>query len=507
MCQLYDGLSTFRFEGERSSNKDVTLSHLMNENLGEDAEMKLEDVEVEVDEVDIHTPKLAGSLIHTQCGALLKNLIGEAVGQKTIGASWGTSKIFPFLLENHLCFKNWHCGVPLLNKKLPSSWSPRESACCIVVLTHERLEIKLEVVKMTPGEMLPIIVSKGNELTPSWADEHERHEVVHYAPDRDGNILAYSLRKNDAVRSTAKVSRLEKRKVASPPIEEDVVETPPQKRQKSVTKGKGRREDTPQANIVHHAGTVPEIMPTDDLHSAKASNNAITTAQTKVEPENIPEAAAFNGLDLADILNDEIFVEASGDMADGGSRHPMALDGSTAAGAPPILIIQPTPSSSPTKSQLTSDRAPVSTTHLRVSSGGFGNLGRAHSETPSSTGSIVGDTTSFNSVLKRARNSLWVLADSAAAKLRTEAINKDLATIVRTDIVTSYIQRTEKPPLTFDFACHFELIDSAGNELVRHGMSEDDVACMVMQLLNEVKVDVDSDPSGFMAKWFDKLPA
>ncbi|KAF8309530.1 uncharacterized protein EI90DRAFT_3025057 [Cantharellus anzutake] len=302
MCQLYDGLSTFRFEGERSSNKDVTLSHLMNENLGEDAEMKLEDVEVEVDEVDIHTPQLVGSLTsadnkfgnhsqrHTQCGALLKNLIGEAVGQKTISASWGTSKIFPFLLENHLHFKNWHRGVPLLNKKLPSSWSPCKSACCIVVLTHERLEIKLEVVKMTLAKEM------SSHLVGQMSMKGMKSFIMPWIE------MAISL----------------------PILSERTMQLEAQPRCPAWRKGRLqahllRRMWCPRPHPRNDRSTVPEeIMLTNDLHSAKASNNATTAAQTKVEPENIPEAAAFNGLDLANILNDEIFVEASGDMADGG---------------------------------------------------------------------------------------------------------------------------------------------------------------------------------------------
>jgi hypothetical protein len=84
------------------------------------------------------------------------------------------------------------------------------------------------------------------------------------------------------------------------------------------------------------------------------------------------------------------------------------------------------------------------------------------------------------------------------ARLQEAINNKDLAMIVRIDVVTSYVQRMEKSPLTFDFANYFELIDSAGNELVRHGMDKDDAVCMVRQLLNEVGVDV--DPSGTMAK-------
>jgi hypothetical protein len=76
----------------------------------------------------------------------------EATEITELGHNWRVANILSFLLEHRLRFAGWHRGVPRLNKSLPCDWTPRESAWCIMQLTHQDPEQTLRVEQMTDGK-------------------------------------------------------------------------------------------------------------------------------------------------------------------------------------------------------------------------------------------------------------------------------------------------------------------------------------------------------------------
>ncbi|KAF8337548.1 uncharacterized protein EI90DRAFT_3013741 [Cantharellus anzutake] len=161
------------------------------------------EVEGDANDMDYHTPALKRKeglafadktySSHPQCHTEL-----EATGITELGHNWRVANILSFMLEHRLRFVGWHRGVPHLNKSLPCDWTPRESARCIMQLTHQDPEQMLRVEQMTDGEE--------NLTGLGLPDEYLMHEVLHYAPDAKGNITKYLLPEHETRRAIVRTA-------------------------------------------------------------------------------------------------------------------------------------------------------------------------------------------------------------------------------------------------------------------------------------------------------------
>ncbi|KAF8313918.1 uncharacterized protein EI90DRAFT_3179517 [Cantharellus anzutake] len=159
------------------------------------------EVECDAEDVDYHTPLLkmkeglstidraygAHTVRRTDCAGKLKAMIQEATGIMDLGHNWRGVNILLFLLEHRLRFAGWHRSVRRLNRGLPCDWTPRETARCMLQFDHEDPVQTLRVEHMTD-------------------DEYLKREVLHYAPDGNGNISKYALPQNEVRRAVGKTA-------------------------------------------------------------------------------------------------------------------------------------------------------------------------------------------------------------------------------------------------------------------------------------------------------------
>ncbi|KAF8318041.1 uncharacterized protein EI90DRAFT_3133535 [Cantharellus anzutake] len=142
-------------------------------------------------DIDYHTPILKRkdslAMADRQAAAWLKTMIQEATCVSELGTDWRVANVLPFLLEHHLRFAGWHCGIRRLNESLPCDWTPCESARGMMRLYHSDPEQKLKIETMTE-------------------EEYEKREVLHYAPDANGSVGKYMLPENEARRAVAKAA-------------------------------------------------------------------------------------------------------------------------------------------------------------------------------------------------------------------------------------------------------------------------------------------------------------
>ncbi|KAF8324371.1 uncharacterized protein EI90DRAFT_3244867 [Cantharellus anzutake] len=218
--KLYDGIKAFRdflhhlgaFNNSKTSTSEVFgASGLMKSivtqakqsvHFSDDLDRYLgnttakSEVECDAEDVDYHTPLLkmkeglstidraygAHTVRRTDCAGKLKAMIQEATGIMDLGHNWRGVNILPFLLEHRLRF----AGL--------ASWcsTPKQRAS----FDHEDPVQTLRVEHMTDGMMMGM----------GLPDEYLKCEVLHYAPDGNGNVSKYALPQNEVRRAVGKTA-------------------------------------------------------------------------------------------------------------------------------------------------------------------------------------------------------------------------------------------------------------------------------------------------------------
>ncbi|KAF8317496.1 uncharacterized protein EI90DRAFT_3133849 [Cantharellus anzutake] len=455
------------------------------------------EVEGDANNVDYHTPALKrkeglafadetyGShpQRRTECAGRLKAIILEATGITELGHNWRVANILSFMLEHRLRFVGWHRGVPRLNKSLPCDWTPRESARCIMQLTHQDPEQTLRVEQMTD-------------------DEYLTREVLHYAPDAKGNITKYLLPEHETRRAIARTAvvpaRTQKRKDSTPnsptvemegdSVGDNQISSPSSKRRK---KSKATRARTLTKAKPPDDGIVPETPPRNSPEPGGSSSSSVKLEAINLTTFPSGVRSGFRqgrGPQLPDDPENDVFME----QAVPESHTPMVI--------PPIRLIHPTPHSTPLKVQ------PVlkinGSTHLTVNEG---PTSRAPSEAPSSVSSLSGEPPTFDTLFRCARNSVWRAASKMLPAVRLKALmEENVELLVNIDIIALHVTEKEPPPEVLDVTQHWRMISAVGNELRDRGADVGKVARRVVQLLDELEVNDDED---VIATWIQMLPS
>ncbi|KAF8325442.1 uncharacterized protein EI90DRAFT_3128806 [Cantharellus anzutake] len=479
------------------------------------------EVEGDANNVDYHTPALKrkeglafadetyGShpQRRTECAGRLKAIILEATGITELGHNWRVANILSFMLEHRLRFVGWHHGVPRLNKSLLCNWTPRESARCIMQLTHQDPEQTLRVEQMTD-------------------DEYLMREVLHYVPDAKGNITKYLLPEHETRRAIARTAvvpaRTQKRKDSTPnsptvemegdSVGDNQISSPSSKRRKkskatrahTLTKAKPPRVTPGGHNQMKEAavpenevkgpqddGIVPETPPRNSPEPGGSSSSSVKLEAINLTTFPSGVRSGFQqgrGPQLPDDPENDVFME----QAVPESHTPMVI--------PPIRLIHPTPHSTPLKVQ------PVlkinGSTHLTVNEG---PTSQAPSEAPSSVSSLSGEPPTFDTLFRCARNSVWRAASKMLPAVRLKALmEENVELLVNIDIIALHVTEKEPPPEVLDVAQHWRMISAVGNELRDRGADVGKVARRVVQLLDELEVNDDED---VIATWIQMLPS
>ncbi|KAF8336400.1 uncharacterized protein EI90DRAFT_3119682 [Cantharellus anzutake] len=433
---------------------------------------------IDEDNVDFYTP-----VMKNEDGFAIEidKEFGDKVGSADeVQDNWKSANILPLLLEHHLRFAGWHRGVPCLDKSLPSNWTPRETARCLLQLSHTIPAQRLRVETMTE-------------------EEYVEREVVHWAPDPKGEVRSYVLPEDQVLtiggsytiphfdlttQSENEVLMMEESYTAPSTPRFDLM---PQS-----------EDEAPKIGALHtmpHFNLKPQNRRSISREGGCSASPAVAITQFNLMPQSGNSmSTAILPIDPLLQNGDNILAKPRGGTMDRSPRM---------ASIPPIKVINPTPQSSPIKGQ----------SGLREKNNGVSYLtvknehdSRSRSESPSSTASTNGEPITYDHLLRCAQNGVWRAAIKAATILCSEALeSQDVELLVKVDVIAEQIKSKQSPLDEPDVSLHWQLINDAGEELLLNkGADVGKVARSVAQLLDEAEASEERD--GVMDKWIARLP-